>query len=72
MVGTALKVLAYKKAPRTTFMLRHPVKAARLRKARWDMRHAYAPRMAAVGAALVALPLGLWLGKRNGRHASES
>jgi hypothetical protein len=68
MVGTALKLVAYTKAPRTTFTVRHPVKAVRLKKMQWDMKHAYAPRLAAVGAALLVLPLGLWLGGRNGRN----
>jgi hypothetical protein len=32
------------------------------------MKHAYAPRIAAVGAAALAIPIGMWLGGRNGRH----
>ena len=69
MIGTALKLIAYSKAPRATFTLRHPVKAVRLKKMTWDMRHAYAPRIAALGAAALAVPIGLWIGGRNGRHA---
>ena len=72
MIGTALKLIAYSKAPRTTFTVRHPVKAVRLKKMNWDMKHAYAPRVAALGAAALAIPIGLWLGGRNGRSASEA
>jgi hypothetical protein len=35
------------------------------------MRHAYAPRVTALGAAALALPIGLWLGRRNGRMTVE-
>lgn len=72
MIGTALKLIAYSKAPRTTFTMRHPVKAIRLKKMTWDMRHAYAPRIAAVGAAALAIPVGLWLGGRNGRQSAQA
>jgi hypothetical protein len=64
MIGTLLKVFAYSKAHRTTFTMLHPTKAVLFRKFQWDMRHAYAPRITALGAAAVALPVGLWLGRR--------
>jgi hypothetical protein len=64
MIGTLLKVFAYSKAPRTTFTMLHPTKAVLFRKFQWDMRHAYAPRVTALGAAALALPVGLWLGRR--------
>ena len=76
MVRDLLKGYAYAKAPRTTFMVGHPVKSARLAKMRWDMRHALAPRFAAVGAVALALPLGLVLGRamhgRNHNHRHEA
>ena len=72
MIGTALKLIAYTKAPKTTFTVRHPVKAVRLRKMTWDMRHAYAPRVAAAGAAALAIPLGVWHGSRHGRVKAEA
>jgi hypothetical protein len=64
MIGTVLKAIAYSKAPRTTFAMLHPGKAVRYRKFQWDIRHAYAPRVAALGVAALTLPLGLWLGRR--------
>ena len=65
MIGTLLKLFAYSKAPRTTFTMLHPTKAVLFRKFQWDMRHAYAPRVTALGAAALALPVGLWLGRRS-------
>jgi hypothetical protein len=49
----------------------HPKKTAKLVKFRWDIRHAYAPRVAAVGAALLALPLGLALGRMRSNHHTD-
>ena len=73
MIGTIARMYLYTKAPRTTFGIMHPVKSARIAKAKWDLRHAYAPRVAAVGAAAVALPLGFLLGKAlNGHSRSEA
>lgn len=71
MIRSIAKTMAYSKAPKTTFALLHPSKAVRLQKMRYDLRHAYAPRVTAVGAAAVALSLGYLLGrggtKGNGR-----
>jgi hypothetical protein len=67
MVRSILKAAAYAKAPKTTFAVLHPKKAVKLGKFRWDMKHAPAPRVSALGAAALALPLGIWLGRRGGR-----
>jgi hypothetical protein len=71
MLGSLLELMAYSKAPRATFALRHPVKAIRLKKMGFDMRHAYAPRVAAVGVAALALPLGFALGRLNRQPRPE-
>ena len=55
MIRTLLKAVAYSKAPRTTFAVLHPTGAVRLKKFAWDMRHAPAPRVSALGAAALAL-----------------
>lgn len=68
MIGTLLRAIAYSKAPRATFTVMHPGKAVRFRKFQWDMKHAYAPRVTALGAAALALPVGLWLGRRRGER----
>ncbi|HEX6132902.1 MAG TPA: hypothetical protein VFZ24_02890 [Longimicrobiales bacterium] len=70
MIGTLLKAVAYSKAPRTTFSVLHPAKAVLFRKFQWDMRHAHAPRVTAIGAAALALPLGMWLGRKRARRAN--
>ena len=70
MIGKIARTYLYAKAPKTTFAVLHPKRAVRLRKMKWDMRHAYAPRIAAIGAAALALPLGFAIGRRtsNGTH----
>jgi hypothetical protein len=76
MVGTLLKALAYYKAPRLTYTVRHPKNAARLAKTGWDLKHAWAPRATGIAAAAVALPLGYLIGRmstqRRGLPASSS
>ena len=68
MIGTLIKLLAYSRAPRTTFAVSHPRQAVRLRKAQWDMKHAIAPRVAALAAVVVALPIGYAIGRMVGRR----
>lgn len=63
MISSIAKTVAYSKAPRTTFTVLHPKRAVRLRKMKYDLRHAYAPRLAAVGAVALALPLGYVIGR---------
>ena len=69
MLGSLLKVLAYRQAPKTTFAMLHPDAAFQIAKMRYDFHHAYAPRVAAVAAAAVALPLGIILGRAFERGA---
>jgi hypothetical protein len=64
------KTFAYTKAPRATFAILHPRRAMKLKKLKYDMRHAYAPRVAAAGAVAVALPLGYLLGRSRNGHAA--
>lgn len=71
MIGTVAKTIAYTKAPKTTFAVLHPKRAARIKKFRYDIRHAYAPRVAALGAAALALPVGFALGRLGGRDGGE-
>lgn len=70
MIRAMAKMFAYSRAPRTTFALMHPRQSARLAKTRWDLRHAYAPRLTALGAAALALPVGILIG-RIGRNHGE-
>lgn len=67
MIRSIAKTVAYSKAPKTTFAVLHPKRAVRLKKMRYDLRHAYAPRVTALGAAAVALPLGYLIGRGGAR-----
>jgi hypothetical protein len=70
MIRTLLKLFAYTQAPKTTFSLLHPIKAAQVVKTPFDLRTAYAPRLTAVATALVVAPLAYRLGKRAGEAGS--
>lgn len=75
-----LKAAGYAAAPKLAFTLQHPRKMAVAKAATWAM-HRIAPQkrrpsMAATaargfGAAAVALPVGMWLGRRVFRHAES-
>ena len=74
MVGTIARMFLYSKAPKTAFAVLHPRQTAKVAAMRWVFRHSRAPRMAALGAAAVALPLGFAVGRvrrhfRNGAKA---
>jgi hypothetical protein len=74
MIGSIIKMMAYNKAPRTTFALAHPKETLRLWRFRRQLRTSPVPRAAAVGAAALALPLGIALGRltRRERDGYES
>lgn len=67
MIGSLVKMVAYSKAPRATFALSHPRHTLRLRRIRRELRSSPLPRAAAIGAAAVALPLGIALGRLTSR-----
>lgn len=66
-----IRLYGYAVAPKTTFALMHPKAAARLAKARWDFKHALAPRITALGVVLLALPLGILLGRLSARARDD-
>ncbi|CAN5629665.1 hypothetical protein BH23GEM9_BH23GEM9_05360 [soil metagenome] len=68
MIGSLLKMVAYSKAPRATFALAHPGKAMKLLRFRRELVNSPVPRAAALGAAVLALPLGMALGRLTGRN----
>ena len=67
MIGGIIKAIAYAKYPKTMLAPNHAKKTAKLVKTKWDMQHAYAPRITAVGVALIALPVGYMLGRLSQR-----
>lgn len=72
MMTSILKTAAYTRAPKTTFTVLHPRKALKIAKLRYDIRHAYAPRIAAIGAFALALPVGYLLGRRGNGRSEET
>lgn len=61
MLGEIATMTGYVKAPRTTYVVRHPMKAMRMARVRRDVTPA---RIAMGVGALAAIPLGIWLGRR--------
>lgn len=71
MIGRIIKAIAYMKYPKTMLALNHPKKGAKLGVTKWDMKHGYAPRLSALGVALIALPVGYVLGRMSIRRELE-
>lgn len=71
MIRSMAKILAYSKAPKATFAVMHPRKTMRLRALKRDLRRSPAPRVAAVGVAALALPLGIALGRISAGRADR-
>jgi hypothetical protein len=63
MLGRITKLVGYTKAPRATYVLRHPIKGAKLWKA--SRRPLNVRALTGTGAAVLAFPLGFWLARRN-------
>jgi hypothetical protein len=70
VIGTIATMVSYSRAPRTTFMLKHPVKSFRLMRTRRRIRNTLrSPRTAiTLGAVAAAVPLGFWVGSRLRNH----
>jgi hypothetical protein len=73
MLSGVKTLVRYSKRPKTTFFLRHPVKAIRVARVRHDLKEAFQPRRVAIGlgAAALAVPLGLWIGRKLGPERIE-
>ena len=63
MIGKIIKYYAIARAPKLAYSVTHPKNAARLAKTGWDLKHAWAPRVAGAAAVAVALPLGYMIGR---------
>ena len=72
MIGKAVKLYTYYKAPKLAYTVYHPKNAARLAKTGWDLKHAWAPRLTGVVALAVALPLGYLIGKATSSKRRDS
>nr|NIU79945.1 hypothetical protein [Gammaproteobacteria bacterium]NIY12844.1 hypothetical protein [Gemmatimonadota bacterium] len=60
MIGKLTKLFAYKKAPKTTYVLRHPVKGSKALLAAKGGKALVTGRTGMVLGALVAIPVGIW------------
>ncbi len=73
MLGDIATAAGYVKAPRTTFVVRHPMKAMRMARVRHDIQENFTPARVALGLGiLAAIPLGIWLGRRIVESRRES
>lgn len=63
----------YVRKPSPMDYLRHPARAVRVTRFRHGVKSAFTPRRVAIGlgAAAVAVPLGLWIGRKLGPSPSE-
>jgi hypothetical protein len=65
MLGEIATAAGYVKAPRATFVVKHPVRAMRMARVRRDIRENLTRTRIALGLGiLAAIPLGIWLGRR--------
>ena len=71
MIGGIIKAIAYAKYPKTMIALNHPKTGAKLLGTKLEFKHGYAPRITAVGVALIALPVGYMLGRLANRRERE-
>lgn len=66
MLGNIATMVSYRRSPRTGFAMKHPVRTVRVLRAKRNMKKAFTSSKVAwtVGAAALAVPLGLWIGSR--------
>ncbi len=65
MLGDIGTMAGYVKAPKTTYVVKHPIRAMKMARVRRDLEDAVTPaRIALVLGALVAIPAGIWFARR--------
>lgn len=60
MIGKLANVLAYKKAPKATYIAKHPVKGTKAWLAAKGARTLFTGRTGLVLGSLAAIPVGMW------------
>jgi hypothetical protein len=66
MIGKLANLLAYKKAPKATYVLKHPVKGTKLLLAAKGGKALVTGRTGLVLGTLAAIPVGLWAASQLG------
>lgn len=64
MIGKLANLMAYKKAPKATYVLKHPVKGTKALLAAKGTRSLVMGRTGLALGALAVLPLGVWAAQR--------
>lgn len=64
MIGKLTKLMAYKKAPKTTHVLRHPVKGTKQLVAAKGLKGIVTGRTGAMLGTLAAIPVGIWAARK--------
>lgn len=64
MLGRIAKLIGYTKAPRATYVLRHPIKGTRMFLAARGVKGLFTGRTGLVLGAAAAVPVGLWARSR--------
>lgn len=64
MIGKLANLMAYKKAPKATYVLKHPVKGTKALVAAKGLKGLLTGKTGAVVGTLAAVPVGLWATRR--------
>lgn len=64
MIGKIANLMAYKKAPKATYVLKHPVKGTKAFLAAKGAKGLVTGRTGMVLGALTAVPVGMWAARR--------
>lgn len=66
MIGKLTNMFAYKKAPKATYIAKHPVKGTKALLAAKGSKALFTGRTGMVLGSLAAIPVGIWAASRLG------
>lgn len=64
MIGKLANLIAYKKAPKATYVLKHPVKGTKALVAAKGLKALVTGKTGAVLGTIAAVPVGVWATRR--------
>ena len=64
MFGKLANLMAYKKAPKATYLLKHPVKGTKALVAAKGLKGLVTGRTGAMLGTIAAVPVGIWAARR--------